>query len=108
MQNIFDDMLHKKAECYVDDLVVKTKKREEHLVDLKVVFDCLRKYNLKTNHPKCAFGVSSGKFLGFIVPYRGIEVDPAKVDAIQKMPLPRNLKKLRSLQGNLTFIRRFI
>ncbi|KAL0345464.1 UNVERIFIED_CONTAM: Transposon Tf2-12 polyprotein [Sesamum radiatum] len=108
MQNIFDDMLHKNVECYVDDLVVKTKKREEHLADLQIVFDRLRKHNLKMNPLKCAFGVFSEKFLGFIVRHHGIEVDPAKVDAIQKMPPPRNLKELRSLQGNLAFIRRFI
>ncbi|KAL0461070.1 UNVERIFIED_CONTAM: Transposon Tf2-12 polyprotein [Sesamum latifolium] len=108
MQNIFDDTLHKKIECYVDDLVVKTKKREEHLADLQIVFDRLRKYNLKMNPLKCAFGITFGKFLVFIVRHRGIEVDPAKVDAIQKMPPPRNLKELRSLQGNLAFIRRFI
>ncbi|KAL0434268.1 UNVERIFIED_CONTAM: hypothetical protein Slati_2761100 [Sesamum latifolium] len=108
MQNIFDDMLHKKVECYVDDLIVKTKKREEHLADLQMVFNRLRKYNLKMNPLKCAFGVTFGKFLGFIVRHRGIEVDPAKIDAIQKMPPPRNLKELRSLKANLAFIRRFI
>ncbi|KAK4390342.1 Retrovirus-related Pol polyprotein from transposon [Sesamum angolense] len=70
MQNIFDDVLHKKVECYVDDLVVKTKKRGEHLADLQIVFDCLRNYNLKMNLPKCAFGVSFEKFLGFIVRHR--------------------------------------
>ncbi|PIN07494.1 DNA-directed DNA polymerase, partial [Handroanthus impetiginosus] len=79
-----------------------------HLDDLRVVFDRLRKYNLKMNPLKCAFGVTSEKFLGFIVRYRGIEVDPSKIDAIQRMPAPRNLKELRSLQGNLAFIRRFI
>ncbi|KAL0292484.1 UNVERIFIED_CONTAM: Transposon Tf2-12 polyprotein [Sesamum radiatum] len=108
MQNIFDDMLHKKVECYVDDFVVKTKKREEHLADLQIVFDRLRKYNLKMNPLKCAFGVTSRKFLGFIVRNRSIEINPAKVDAIQRIPPPRNLKELRSLQGNLAFIRRFI
>ncbi|KAL0340118.1 UNVERIFIED_CONTAM: hypothetical protein Sradi_4528600 [Sesamum radiatum] len=108
MQNIFDDMLHKNVECYVDDLVVKTKKREEHLADLQIVFGCLRKYNLKMNPLKCAFSVMSGKFLDFIIPHRGIEVNPAKVDAIQKIPPPRNLKELRSLHGNLAFTRRFI
>ncbi|KAL0413541.1 UNVERIFIED_CONTAM: Transposon Tf2-12 polyprotein [Sesamum radiatum] len=82
----------------VDDLVVKTKKREKHLADLQIVFDRLRKYNLKMNPLKCAFSVSSGKFVGFIVRHRGIEVDPAKVDAIQKMPPPRNLKELRKLK----------
>ncbi|KAL0290358.1 UNVERIFIED_CONTAM: Retrovirus-related Pol polyprotein from transposon.6 [Sesamum angustifolium] len=67
MPNIIDDMLHKKVESYVDDLVVKIKKRGEHLADLQIVFDRLRNYNLKMNLPKCAFGVSFEKFLGFIV-----------------------------------------
>ncbi|KAK4409411.1 Gag-Pol polyprotein [Sesamum angolense] len=108
VQNIFDNMLHKKVKCYVDDLVVKIKKREGHLADLQIVFDPLRKYNLKMNPLKCAFGVTSGKFLHFIVRHRAIKVDPAKVDTIQKMPPPRNLKELRRLQGNLAFIRKFI
>ncbi|KAL0285834.1 UNVERIFIED_CONTAM: Gag-Pol polyprotein [Sesamum radiatum] len=60
------------------------------------------------NPLKCAFGVTSRKFLDFIVRNRSIEINPAKVDAIQKMPPPRNLKELRSLQGNLAFIGRFI
>ena len=60
------------------------------------------------NPLKCAFGVTSGKFLGFVVRHRGIEVDQSKVDAIQKMPEPRNLRELRSLQGRLAYIRRFI
>ena len=97
MQKIFDDLLHKKVECYVDDLVVKSKGRTEHLQDLKLIFDRLRKYQLKMNPLKCAFGVTSGKFLGFVVRHRGIEVDQSKVDAIQKMPEPKNLRELRSL-----------
>ena len=60
------------------------------------------------NPLKCALGVTLGKFLGFIVLNRGIEVDPAKIDVILKIPDPKNLKDLRSLQGNLAFIRRFI
>ena len=67
MQKIFDDMLHKNIECYVDDVVVKTRKREDHLQDLRKVFNRLRRYQLKMNPLKCAFGVTSGKFLGFIV-----------------------------------------
>ncbi|KAM1159187.1 hypothetical protein ACFX19_032962 [Malus domestica] len=60
------------------------------------------------NPLKCAFGVTSGKFLGFIVKHRGIEVDQSKIKAIQNMPEPRNLHELKSLQGRLAFIRRFI
>ncbi|KAL0394684.1 UNVERIFIED_CONTAM: putative protein K02A2.6 [Sesamum latifolium] len=67
MQRIFDDMLHKNIECYVDDLVVKSKKREDHLYDLRKVFERFRRYQLKMNPSKCAFGVTSGKFLGFII-----------------------------------------
>ncbi|KAM2968357.1 hypothetical protein FF1_028512 [Malus domestica] len=74
-KKIFNDMLHKNVECYVDDVVVKTKKRLYHLKDLRIVFERLGKYNLKMNPLKCAFGVTSRKFLGFIVKHRGIEVD---------------------------------
>ncbi|KAA0055592.1 uncharacterized protein E5676_scaffold29G00120 [Cucumis melo var. makuwa] len=84
MHKVFDDMLHKYVECYVDDLV------------------------LRTNPLKCAFGVTSGKFLGFIVRHRGIKIDDSKIDTIQKMPRPKSLHNLRSLQGQLTYIRRFI
>ncbi|KAL2505477.1 Ribonuclease H [Abeliophyllum distichum] len=73
MQKVFDDMMHKQVECYVDDLVVKTKKREDHLQDLQDVFKRLRRYQLKMNPLKCAFGVTSGKFLGFIVRHRAQE-----------------------------------
>ncbi|XP_020080912.1 uncharacterized protein LOC109704570 [Ananas comosus] len=108
MTTIFDDLLHNLVECYIDDLVVKTKNRIDHLVDLRIVFDQFRKYQLKMNPLKCAFGVTSGKFLGFIVRYRGIEVDPDKIKAIIEMPHPKSLKQLRSLQGKLAYIRRFI
>ncbi|KAA0049969.1 retrotransposon protein, putative, unclassified [Cucumis melo var. makuwa] len=59
MQKVFDDMLHKYVECYVDDLVVKSKRRQDYLKDLKVVFDRLQKYQLRMNPLKCAFGVTS-------------------------------------------------
>ena len=108
MQKIFDDILHKNVECYVDDLVVKSKKRIEHLQDLRQVFERLCRYQLKMNPTKCAFRVTLGKFLGFIVRHKGIEIDSSKIDAIQKMVEPRNIYDLKSLQGKLDYIRRFI
>ncbi|KAG9450353.1 hypothetical protein H6P81_010318 [Aristolochia fimbriata] len=108
MQTIFDHFLHKFVECYVDDVVVKTKSRGDHLRDLRAVFERLRRHQLKMNPLKCAFGVSSGKFLGFVVRHRGIEIDQTKIDAIQQMPEPTTLSKLKSLQGHLAYIRRFI
>ncbi|KAL0463066.1 UNVERIFIED_CONTAM: hypothetical protein Slati_0194200 [Sesamum latifolium] len=109
MQRIFDDMLHKNIECYVDDLVVKSKKREDHLHDLRKVFEHLRRYQLKMNPSKYAFGVSSEKFLGFIVCQQGIEIEQTKIDDILRMPVPRNIHELKSLQGKkLAYLRRFI
>ncbi|PKU65643.1 putative mitochondrial protein [Dendrobium catenatum] len=108
MTRIFDDLIHNQVECYIDDLVVKSKVKEAHLYDLRVVFERLRHYDLKMNPLKCAFGVTSGKFLGFIVRHRGIEIDPAKIEAILDMPSPKSLTQLRSLQGRLAYIRRFI
>jgi hypothetical protein len=67
MTQIFRDMLHKPVECYVDYLAVKSCKGLDHLADLLQVFLRLRQHNLKMNPLKCFFGVSSGKFLGFIV-----------------------------------------
>ena len=60
------------------------------------------------NPMKCAFRVTSGKFLGLIVRHRGIEINRSKIDAIQKMPEPQNIHELKSLQGKLAYIRRFI
>ncbi|KAG9450295.1 hypothetical protein H6P81_010260 [Aristolochia fimbriata] len=108
MQNIFDDFLHKRVECYVDDLVVKTKQRADHLLDLRAVFERLRRFQLKMNPLKCAFGVTSGKFLGFLIHHRGIEIDQSKIDVIQKMPEPRNVSEIKSFQGHLAYIRCFI
>ncbi|KAG9454299.1 hypothetical protein H6P81_007203 [Aristolochia fimbriata] len=108
MQNIFDDFLHKSVECYVDDLVVKTKERSDHLLDLRAVFERLRWFQLKMNPLKCAFGVTSSRFLGFVVHHRGIEIGQSKIDAIQKMPEPRNISELKSFQGHLAYIRHFI
>ena len=66
-QTIFEDMLHKTVECYIDDLVVKAKKRLDHLHSLRQIFERLRRCQLKMNPLKCAFGVTSSKFLGFVV-----------------------------------------
>ncbi|KAK4397138.1 Transposon Tf2-12 polyprotein [Sesamum angolense] len=97
MQKIFNDMLHKNVECYIEDLVVKSKKRKNHFHDLRKVFERFRRYQLKMNLSKCAFGVTSGKFLGFIVRQQGIKIEQAKTNAILRMPEPGNIHELKSL-----------
>uniref|UniRef100_A0A2N9GRD8 RNA-directed DNA polymerase n=1 Tax=Fagus sylvatica TaxID=28930 RepID=A0A2N9GRD8_FAGSY len=108
MTAMFHDMMHKEIEDYVDDIVVKSKKREDHLGILRKVFDRCRLYKLKMNPLKCAFGVSAGKFLGFLVHNRGIDVDPAKASAVATMKAPTSHKELKSFLGRLSYIRRFI
>ena len=108
MTLIFGDMLHKQVEDYVDDLMVKAKKPFEQLVHLRQVFERCREHNLRMNPSKCAFRVSLGKFLGFIVHHKGIDLDPTKAEAITTLSPPTNLKELRRFVGTVSYLRRFI
>jgi ribonuclease HI len=108
MTAMFHDMMHCEIEDYVDDIVVKSKTRGDHFGILKKVFERCRLYKLKMNPLKCAFGVSAGKFLGFLVHQRGIDVDPARASAIATMKPPTTHKELKSFLGKLSYIRRFI
>ena len=108
MMAIFHDMMHQELEDYVDDIVVKSKKRGEHFYVLRKVFERCRAFKLRMNTLKCAFGVSSGKFLGFLVHSRGIDVDLAKATAIATMRPPTMVKELKSFLGKVSYIRRFI
>ena len=80
-------------------MLVKSLDEERHLDDFQETFDTLRRYNMKLNPSKYAFGVSLGKFLGFMVSHRGIEANPDKVQAILNMEPPRNIKEVQSLIG---------
>ena len=91
---LFHDIMHKKIEVYVDDMIAKSKENESHTDTLRKLFERLRKFQLKLNPAKCTFGATSGKLLGFIVSERGIEVDPDKVKAIQNLLPPRTQKEV--------------
>uniref|UniRef100_A0A2N9HKG4 Reverse transcriptase/retrotransposon-derived protein RNase H-like domain-containing protein n=1 Tax=Fagus sylvatica TaxID=28930 RepID=A0A2N9HKG4_FAGSY len=108
MTAMFHDMMHHEIEDYVNDVVVKSKTREDHFGILKKVFERCRLYKLKMNPLKCTFGVLTGKFLGFLVHQRGIDVDPARASAIATMKPPTTHKELKSFLGKLSYIRRFI
>ncbi|CAL0323819.1 unnamed protein product [Lupinus luteus] len=108
MVTLFHDMMHKEIEIYVDDIICKSKTEEEHIDNLKRLFERLRRYQLKLNPTKCSFGVKSGRVLGFIVSQKGMEVDPDKVKAILEMPAPRTEKEVRGFLGRLNYISRFI
>ena len=108
MTAIFHDMMHRKMEDYVDDIVVKSKSRAGHFQILEQVFKRCRKYKLRMNPMKCAFGISAGKFLRFLVHHKGISVDPAKAVAIATMKRPTIVRELKSFLGRVSYIRRFV
>jgi hypothetical protein len=88
MNLIFHDLLGVILEIYIDDVVVKSADFREHMADLRILLERMRKFGLKMNPLKCMFSVSVGWFLGFIVHAQGIQVDPKKVEAISRMKEP--------------------
>ena len=106
--SIFKPLLGKSMEAYVDDMVIKSKRAHSHVKYLKEVFSYLNKINMKLNLDKCTFGVKAGKFLGYLITHRGIELNPDKVRAIIEMRSPSRLKELQRLTGRLTALSRFL
>jgi len=82
MSTIFHEHLRKTIECYMDDIAVKSRNKDDHLKDLKTMFDIMWTHQLKMNSTKSFLSVSSGKFLGFVVTSKGIHLDPDKIKAI--------------------------
>ena len=93
---LFHDMMHKEIEVYLDDMITKSQGEDDHVINLKKLFERLRKFQLKLSPAKCTFGATSEKLLGFVVSKKGIEIDPDKVRAIEDLPSPRTHKEVRS------------
>ena len=108
VNHMFHPQIGRNVEVYVDDMLVKSQDEGKHLDDLQETFDTLRQYNMRLNPSKCAFGVSSGKFLGFMVSHRGIEANPDKIQAILNMEPPRNIKEVQSLTRRVAALNRFV
>ena len=85
MTRIFEPQLGKNIKIYIDDMVVKSKLESENVNDLGNIFEILRRHRLRLNTSKCSFGVRSGKFLGYMVTHRGIEVNPDQIRAINNL-----------------------
>lgn len=105
---MFTHQIGRNIQVYVDDMLVKSQQEDDHLEDLKETFDTLRSYNIKLNLNKCAFGVMAGKFLGFMVSQRGIEVNLDKIQAIMEMTPPTNIEEVQSLNGKVAALNRFV
>jgi hypothetical protein len=93
---------------YINDIIVKSTKQENHIADLQVTFANFRKAGLKLNPEKCVFRVKKGKFLGCLVSTKGIEANPNKIEAILRMEPPKSRKIAQRLTGRLVSLNRFI
>ena len=78
------------------------------LDDLRETFDNLRKFRMKLNPAKCTFGVPAGKLLGFLVSSQGIDANPVKISAIERMLLPACLNDVQKFTGYLASLSHFI
>ena len=108
VNHMFRPQIGQNVEVYVDDMLVKSVKEMQHLDDLQETFDTLRRYKMKLNPRKCAFGVALGKFLSFMVSQRGIEANPDKIQAILNMEPLKNAKVVQSLTRRVATLNRFV
>jgi hypothetical protein len=105
---ILEPQIGRNVEAYIDDVIVKSKKREDLLDDLKKTFDNLCKYKMMPNSRKYVFGVSSGKLLSYMVSSRGVDTNPKKVKAIEQLQPPQTRKENQKLTGMMAALSRFI
>ena len=108
VNKLLKEQIGKTIEVYVDDMITKSQHVEQHPGHLRETFEVLRRNQMRLNPDKCAFGVSAGKFLGFMVRERGIEANPEKIKAILDLQTPATLKQVQGLTGRLAALNRFI
>ena len=108
VNKMFTKHIRRNMEVYVDDMLIKSKEELAHLDDLKETFATFRQYHMKLNLGKCAFGVVSGKFLGFMVSQREIEANLEKVRAILEMTSPKTVKEFQKLTRRIVALNRFV
>lgn len=105
---VLKDFVNKICVVYLDDILIFSTSLDEHICSIKKVFERLREANLKLQINKCNFAEKSTKFLGHLITEGGIKPDPLKTMAIQKIPLPRNLKEIKSFLGITGYYRKFV
>jgi len=108
MDRVLAPMIGRNVQTYVDDMVVTSQMKNQHVADLEELFTTIAKYRLKLNPEKCVFGVEASKFLGFLLTERGIEVNPEKCAAIIVMRSPISVKEVQQLTRRMTALSRFM
>ena len=105
---MFRDKIGRTIKVYIDDLVVKSKQEGRHIEDLQGAFKVLWQHKLRLNAEKYAFSVRAGKFLGYLIINRGIEVNPDQIKAVKRLKPPSNPKEVQILIEMLASLNRFI
>ena len=108
MDRVLAPMIRRNMQAYMDDMVVTSQVKDQHVADLEELFTTITKYILKLNPKKCMFGVETGKFLGFLLTERGIEANLEKCAAILAMRSPISVKEVQQLTGRMTTLSRFV
>nr|GEW10892.1 reverse transcriptase domain-containing protein [Tanacetum cinerariifolium] len=101
MDKAFEGQIRRNIEVYVDDLVVKSYTESEIMRDIEETFCTLRKVNMMLNLKKCSFGLAEGVFLEYVITPEGIKPCSNKTEAVLKLPSPRTIKEVQSLNGKL-------
>ncbi|GJS03160.1 reverse transcriptase domain-containing protein [Tanacetum coccineum] len=104
----FDKQVDRNLEVYVDDIVIKSRTKEEIVRDIEETFKTLREINMKLNPKKCTFMVEEGMFLGYKVNSKGLKVCQDKVDDVPSLPSLKCLKDVQKLNGKLASLNRFL
>ena len=108
MTRMFESQLEKNIEACINDMVVNSKVASEHVRDLGDIFEILKRHKLRLNTSKCSFGVRLGKFLGYMVTHREVEVSPDQIRAVNSLQPPQNPKEVQKLTGIIAALNRFI
>jgi len=105
---VFRGLINQSVVVYLDDIIVFSKNKGDHLAHLRSVLQRCRKYDISLNPKKSVFVVEQGKVLGFIISNEGMIVDPERTQVISKLPPPSSKKSMQYFLGPINFVRRFI
>lgn len=108
VNNVFNSQIGRNLDVYVDDMITKSKQAQDHAVDLRKTFMTLRNHQMRLNPDKCAFGVTGGKCLGFLVDEKGIEANPNKIQAILTLKSPRSIKEVQKVTSRVATLGKFM
>ena len=108
MNQVFAPMLRKNVLVFVDDILIYSQTKEEHLLHIRQVLQLLSENQLLIKQSKCSFALQELEYLGHVISAAGVSTDPSKVAAVHDWPVPMSLKSLREFLGTTGYYRKFM